>query len=78
MLRIVDKYFVNLVLRDATRQHFGDNILQNVRVAVTAIFCETILGMDVMSDEEPVFITFLNQKTQAEERRQIFLKIDLA
>lgn len=71
MLRIVDEYFVHLVLSDATRQHFGYDILQNVRVAVTAVFCEAILGVDVMSDEEPVFISFLDQKSQAEEDTNI-------
>lgn len=70
VFRILDQYFVHLVLSDSSRQHFGNNIIQDVGVAMTAILGQSVLGVDIMSDEESVFITFPDQEGQAGGTRQ--------
>lgn len=62
VFRILNQYFVHLVLSDSSGQHFGNNILQDVGVAMTAILGQSVLGVDIMGDEDSVFITFPDQK----------------
>lgn len=70
MFRILYQYFVHLVLSDSSRQHFGNNIVQDVGEAMTTILGQSVLGVDIMSDEDSVFVTFLDQESQAGGTRQ--------
>lgn len=70
VFRILYQYFVHLVLSDSSRQHFGNNILQDVGEAMTAILGQSVLGVDIMSDENSVLVTFLDKESQAGGTRQ--------
>lgn len=70
VFRILYQYFVHLVLSDSSRQHFGNNILQDVGEAMTAILGQSVLGVDIMGDENSVLVTFLDQESQAGGTRQ--------
>ncbi len=70
LFRILYQYFVHLVLSDTSRQHFGNNILQDVGEAMTAVLGQSVLGVNIMGNEESVFITFFDQESQASATRQ--------
>lgn len=70
MFGVVYEDLVHLVLRDAPHQHLRHNVVQDVRVAVTAVLGEAVLGVDVMGDHDLVLVALLDEKSQAAVRRR--------
>lgn len=68
-LWILNEDFIHLVLRDAPRQHLWHDVLQDVRVAVTAVLGQTVPGVDVMCDHYLVLVALLHQERQAEHEQ---------
>lgn len=68
MFGVVNEDLVHLVLRDASGQHLGHDVVQDVRVAVAAVLGEAVLGVDVMGDHDPVLVALLDEKSQAAAR----------
>lgn len=66
VFRVVNEYFIHLVLRDAPGQHLRHNVLQDVRVAVASVLGQAVLGVDVVRDHNLVLVAFLHQERQAE------------
>lgn len=67
---VVYEDLVHLVLRDAPRKHLRHNVVEDVRVAVTAVLGEPVLGVDVMGDHDLVLVALLDEKAQAAARRR--------
>lgn len=68
MFGVVNEDLVHLVLRDAPRQHLRHNVVQDVRIAVTAVLGEAVLGVNVVGDHDLVLVALLDEKSQAAAR----------
>lgn len=67
---VVDEDLVHLVLRDAPRQHLRHDVVQDVRVAMTAVLGEAVLGVDVVRNQHLVLVALFDEKRQAAATRE--------
>ena len=52
--RVAHSYRSNVIFRKPLASHFGNDVLENVAVAVPAIANKPVLGGDVLTNDNPV------------------------
>lgn len=73
MLGVLDQYLIKGTLSYAPQQHFGNNVGEDMGIAVTSILRQPILRVYVMCHQDSILVTLIHQKSHPVQKWQFII-----